>query len=109
VGFHLDGGQSLGLGHRDVPLRAPWLPTEPTSVPVGDLRNEGGGTRTHDLGIKSPLLYQLSYAPDPTMITGLACCMRAGPLAPLGVTAGIAKLGLIPTMPTSTNSTQAVP
>jgi hypothetical protein len=25
--------------------------------------NEGGGTRTHDLGIKSPLLYQLSYAP----------------------------------------------
>jgi hypothetical protein len=24
---------------------------------------EGGGTRTHDLGIKSPLLYQLSYAP----------------------------------------------
>ena len=27
-------------------------------------RYEGGGTRTHDLGIKSPLLYQLSYAPD---------------------------------------------
>jgi hypothetical protein len=27
------------------------------------LLNEGGGTRTHDLGIKSPLLYQLSYAP----------------------------------------------
>ncbi len=26
---------------------------------------EGGGTRTHDLGIKSPLLYQLSYAPSP--------------------------------------------
>jgi hypothetical protein len=26
--------------------------------------NEGGGTRTHDLGIKSPLLYQLSYAPN---------------------------------------------
>ena len=25
--------------------------------------DEGGGTRTHDLGIKSPLLYQLSYAP----------------------------------------------
>ena len=25
--------------------------------------SEGGGTRTHDLGIKSPLLYQLSYAP----------------------------------------------
>lgn len=25
--------------------------------------HEGGGTRTHDLGIKSPLLYQLSYAP----------------------------------------------
>jgi hypothetical protein len=25
---------------------------------------EGGGTRTHDLGIKSPLLYQLSYAPQ---------------------------------------------
>ena len=25
---------------------------------------EGGGTRTHDLGIKSPLLYQLSYAPE---------------------------------------------
>ena len=28
-------------------------------------RSEGGGTRTHDLGIKSPLLYQLSYAPVP--------------------------------------------
>ena len=28
-------------------------------------RNEGGGTRTHDLGIKSPVLYQLSYAPVP--------------------------------------------
>jgi hypothetical protein len=27
------------------------------------MRREGGGTRTHDLGIKSPLLYQLSYAP----------------------------------------------
>jgi hypothetical protein len=27
------------------------------------LLSEGGGTRTHDLGIKSPLLYQLSYAP----------------------------------------------
>ena len=27
--------------------------------------SEGGGTRTHDLGIKSPLLYQLSYAPLP--------------------------------------------
>jgi hypothetical protein len=27
-------------------------------------RSEGGGTRTHDLGIKSPLLYQLSYAPE---------------------------------------------
>jgi hypothetical protein len=27
--------------------------------------SEGGGTRTHDLGIKSPLLYQLSYAPEP--------------------------------------------
>ncbi len=26
--------------------------------------DEGGGTRTHDLGIKSPLLYQLSYAPE---------------------------------------------
>ena len=26
--------------------------------------SEGGGARTHDLGIKSPLLYQLSYAPD---------------------------------------------
>ena len=26
--------------------------------------SEGGGTRTHDLGIKSPLLYQLSYAPS---------------------------------------------
>ncbi len=26
--------------------------------------SEGGGTRTHDLGIKSPLLYQLSYAPE---------------------------------------------
>jgi hypothetical protein len=26
--------------------------------------DEGGGTRTHDLGIKSPLLYQLSYAPQ---------------------------------------------
>ena len=28
--------------------------------------SEGGGTRTHDLGIKSPLLYQLSYAPVST-------------------------------------------
>ena len=28
------------------------------------LLSEGGGTRTHDLGIKSPLLYQLSYAPE---------------------------------------------
>src|SRR4051812_9992761 len=28
------------------------------------MAGEGGGTRTHDLGIKSPLLYQLSYAPD---------------------------------------------
>ena len=26
--------------------------------------DEGGGTLTHDLGIKSPLLYQLSYAPE---------------------------------------------
>jgi hypothetical protein len=25
---------------------------------------EGGGTRTHDSRIKSPLLYQLSYAPS---------------------------------------------
>src|SRR5436190_22377206 len=27
-------------------------------------KNEGGGIRTHDLRIKSPLLYQLSYASD---------------------------------------------
>src|SRR6476469_8698496 len=27
-------------------------------------KSEGGGTRTHDLGIKSPLLYQLSYATE---------------------------------------------
>jgi hypothetical protein len=26
--------------------------------------HEGGGDRTHDLRIKSPLLYQLSYAPE---------------------------------------------
>ena len=30
---------------------------------LGHGRDEGGGTRTHNLGIKSPLLYQLSYAP----------------------------------------------
>ena len=29
-----------------------------------EVLSEGGGTRTHDLGIKSPLLYQLSYAPS---------------------------------------------
>jgi hypothetical protein len=29
-----------------------------------EINDEGGGARTHDLGIKSPLLYQLSYAPD---------------------------------------------
>jgi hypothetical protein len=36
--------------------------------------SEGGGTRTHDLGIKSPLLYQLSYAPvaDETSSVGIA-------------------------------------
>ena len=31
------------------------------------------------------------------------------PWVSIGVTAGIAKLGLNPTMPTSTNSTQTVP
>ena len=31
-------------------------------VSVGETRSEGGGTRTHDQRIKSPLLYQLSYA-----------------------------------------------
>jgi integrase len=35
------------------------------TVQGNDLADEGGGTRTHDLGIKSPLLYQLSYAPRP--------------------------------------------
>jgi hypothetical protein len=33
--------------------------------------DEGGGTRTHDLGIKSPLLYQLSYAPVGRMLFDL--------------------------------------
>src|SRR5207302_11187365 len=33
-----------------------------TVPPDGRVRNEGGGNRTHDLRIKSPLLYQLSYA-----------------------------------------------
>lgn len=38
-----------------------------TQVPARKLvpirkKNEGGGTRTLDLRIKSPLLYQLSYA-----------------------------------------------
>src|SRR5260221_9224585 len=32
-------------------------------------RNEGGGTRTHDQRIKSPLLYQLSYASSAIILT----------------------------------------
>ena len=36
------------------------------------LLSEGGGTRTHDLGIKSPLLYQLSYAPE--LAAECPCC-----------------------------------
>lgn len=36
----------------------PCLPAE-ASAKAG----EGGGTRTHDLRLKKPLLYQLSYAP----------------------------------------------
>jgi hypothetical protein len=56
------------------------------------LHDEGGGTRTHDLGIKSPLLYQLSYAPelDETSSHGIACtrfndllsCHRGGRTSP---------------------------
>jgi hypothetical protein len=34
--------------------------------------NEGGGDRTHDLRIKSPLLYQLSYA-SIASVTGYFC------------------------------------
>jgi hypothetical protein len=42
--------------------------------------SEGGGTRTHDLGIKSPLLYQLSYAPEQneTSSKGIAYTRRPG-------------------------------
>ncbi len=31
---------------------------------------EGGGTRTHDSRIKSPLLYRLSYAPHRVKYSG---------------------------------------
>ena len=52
-----------------------WTLVESTQpMPIGGLFqvgllliNEGGGTRTHDLGIKSPLLYQLSYAPSESL------------------------------------------
>ena len=40
------------------------------------LRDEGGGTRTHDLGIKSPLLYQLSYAPVRPSVSATETYMR---------------------------------
>ena len=46
---------------------APTSPGDGSSASSGSpttCSNEGGGTRTHDLGIKSPLLYQLSYAPE---------------------------------------------
>lgn len=39
-------------------------PGEVSADAIGVSGSEGGGTRTHDLGIKSPLLYQLSYAPE---------------------------------------------
>ena len=38
---------------------------------ISRMLSEGGGTRTHDLGIKSPLLYQLSYAPNARRNTSL--------------------------------------
>jgi hypothetical protein len=41
--------------------------------------SEGGGTRTHDLGIKSPLLYQLSYAPEWFKDNELPDRAKAGP------------------------------
>jgi hypothetical protein len=43
--------------------------------------SEGGGTRTHDLGIKSPLLYQLSYAPEPFKDNELAERAKVGPIS----------------------------
>jgi hypothetical protein len=50
-------------------------------------KNEGGGIRTHDLRIKSPLLYQLSYAlgEDPSIPIALCrsnsrvLCAELGP------------------------------
>lgn len=37
------------------------------ACPASTCADEGAGIRTQDLGIKSPLLYQLSYAPDRVM------------------------------------------
>ncbi len=50
---------------------------------VGRGTYEGGGTRTHDLGIKSPLLYQLSYAPESLNLLPL-CGLHKRRCGPLG-------------------------
>ena len=43
-------------------MPCPYLAVLPTCR-LADLHG-GGGTRTHDLAVKSRMLYQLSYAPD---------------------------------------------
>jgi hypothetical protein len=59
--IHLDTGVDTPEGGNNLETLSPDGQT--ADVPI-ICSNEGGGTRTHDLGIKSPLLYQLSYAPD---------------------------------------------
>lgn len=44
-------------------MPCPYLAVLPTCR-LADLHG-GGGTRTHDLAVKSRMLYQLSYAPGP--------------------------------------------
>ena len=54
------------------------------------LGDEGGGNRTHDLGIKSPLLYQLSYAPGPENVAGAHLKLKR----PLGSSAMRSGIGI---------------
>ena len=61
------------LKRRNSPRRDPlFCSASKLAVVLANIDGGPGGTRTHDHKIKSPVLYQLSYRPEPNSRTIMA-------------------------------------